>query len=827
MSSSILIVSERLSGLYDKWKNLSATSDDLKDPQWQKRIEKWSELSEAQRLAEIGKAKRKAEINTVIRYMHNISFFAALGRISNEPELVKFEDILDDFAKEFKQLYDFDIKATRNADISVGLSHRITEAQSGGRSLNRQDLEDLAKLKQNYFFSQMGAAYRYGNFMQMIYDNDTALTTAEKEVIKTKISAICTGDRENIEAELTALYQAFKLAEKSNIVTNSDSELFDDLQMHAFLNQFATEEEMRMATTEVLVDDKKYAELLESLDGTSSDRRIVRDVRQGKFDSEEKAELQESIAAHEAKGINFLGGLEIEGLFKIEPSQTAKESSITKRNQLRNIMVDWNARVKKLNDTKHIDGSTSYKGIPPKVEYMDKILGEIVFPEVELGLDDVALEADLEGFSTPLARQSRVIDLFIDGNLTDISRENFNRIFASFINLRIAELEKKVDKSSVETSELKNLKAFEKSHGKELSAEILNIKKRIASLSRNEALYYDLMFVEKANTKFNVEIDGIYYPGKSELENFQKIRELISKELFHEKTFDMIRATEFAIGPNELVDLLEKRKSYLENLRLAANKHGLSFNDPNTQVNLSATIRDSATGEDVNIFMPKITPGNPPQVYVSALGVEYIKMMQQVVAGLANEQGILRSQDKIETALDCKKTIRDDLVGFRKMPEGLSGFAEHRTEAAKDVTLRWSVIKKDPEGVSVVEVRLVVQNPHFAYDDEQKNTFRHGGDFASEEITKKLMKHFKEEFLDKHTADEIQQLSKTQVEVGRDGRIIGLEPTSVERKIKRDDLNNMNCNREQDLRQGVNASAIIPMQATKLNGGRDLQGSRS
>jgi len=780
MSKSIALLSQRLDEFYKKWKDLDSAD------------------------------KRKAEINTVIRYMHVISYFAALGRISGNPDLQKFNAVLGDFAAEFKRLYDFDITQTRNADVSPALSKRIYEAQHGGAKLSAAEIEEIRGLKNSYFYAQMGAAFRYGLFMEKIFHK--GLTDEERAQIAQSIKSLAGTEYEAtvLAHALTDLYKSFHLAEKSSIVTKGDSGLFDDLQLHAFLNQFATEEEMRLASTEVLLDDEQFADLLASLDGSRQDRTVTRAPEKGRFGEAEKAAMNLSLQHHAQKGIKFLGGLEIEGLFKVEPLHAygIKSSAVTRRNELRSVMVDWNPRVKKLNDTKLAGGKTAYEGTPPKIENMAAVIGEITFPESELGAGGVESLAGTQG----LARESAVIEMFVSSGRTDISRENYNRILASVMDLRIQDLrEREESLNPAERQELRHLEAYQQ-NPQNIFGEVVALKKMIASMTRQEALYYDLMFVSKTNSQYNVELDGVYYPGKSELENFRTVFHYLQDESFHAKTYDMIRATEFAIGPEELDTLLEKRNGYLRELRFAANKHGLSFNDPNTQVNLSATYKGK------NIFMPQITPGTPPKVEISALGVEYMRMMQEVVAEMAQEQGILRGQTAIETSLDCKKTIRDSVKGFRELDPTLSGFAQHRTEAAKDVTLRWSVID-EAKGISVVEVRLVVQNPHFAYDDAQKSTFRHGGDFASEEILKRLTARF-DQFVQAKSEEELAQLAETKIPVMRNGRIEGLAATKVTSEIMRDPLN-ATANAHQNLRHGVDARALAIPSPDLASDGRD------
>ncbi len=821
MPKSIEVVSSRLEQFYQQWRELSATADDMnKDAgHWRRRIgaEQWDQLDDARRVEAIGAAKRKAEINTVMRYMHVISYFAALGRIEENSELLKFNKVLRDFSQEFEKLYGFKIHETRNADISPALSAKIAVAQEdGGQPLNAADAAELLALEGNYFRAQLGAAFRYGNFLEGIFRDDKALTSDEKAAIVKAIKEVSAKKNVDIQEDLRAIYASFKFAEKSSVVTRGETGLFDDLQLHAFLNQFATSEEMLLGCTEVLSDEAQFTELLKSLDGSLADRRVVRPEGKGKLTEAEQGDLQHSIVAHANKGMQLLGGLEIEALLKPLEGQEPVESSITRRNKMRTNMVDWNARAKKLDETKFTDGSTAYKGTPPKIIDMAKVLGKITFPESEL--DDGQL-VELQGID-PLARESRAIDMFIGSNKTDISRENYTQIFNSIVGLRISDLESKDVLTEAEQKELANLVAFPV-----VSEESLDIKRRVASMTRQEALYYDLMFVTKANQEFNVELDGVYYPGKSELDNFRKVYGLIQSESFHEKTYDMIRATEFAIGPDPLDVLITKKQAYFHTIKFAANKHGLSFDDPNVQVNLSLTADNKQTGKAENIFMPNIIKGEDgvtKEVTVSALGVQYMQMMQDVVAKMAAEQGILRAQVGIDVQLDGKKVIRSDLKGseFGKTDPTQSGFAQHRAEAAKGVTLRWSVIDKDA-GVSVVEVRMIVNNPHFAYDDDGKKVIRAGGDFAPEEVIKRLMQRFGE-FADSKTADEIQTLLNTSVQVGSDRKVVGLNPTEVAGVIARDPLNDHSKTIIDPKRAGVNQDAVVPCASTNVLGAAPL-----
>jgi hypothetical protein len=114
--------------------------------------------------------------------------------------------------------------------------------------------------------------------------------------------------------------------------------------------------------------------------------------------------------------------------------------------------------------------------------------------------------------------------------------------------------------------------------------------------------------------------------------------------------------------------------------------------------------------------MPEIIENSEgKKVYLNKLGIEVIRLLQEAIAKAGEVPGVLRGQVEIAAGFDKKKSIGKDLENtpYMEVNSDLSAYALHRILTGKGDSVRLSVFSK-AEGVAVVEIRLIGNNPHFA-----------------------------------------------------------------------------------------------------------------
>lgn len=304
----------------------------------------------------------------------------------------------------------------------------------------------------------------------------------------------------------------------------------------------------------------------------------------------------------------------------------------------------------------------------------------------------------------------------------------------------------------------------------------------VANFTKSEAFFYNLLFLNgDFPQKHKIEIDGVYDYHKSTEENLKNVWELIKVGRFHEHLLDMIQANEIAFGPHDFSKIIATKNEILQKAKLLANQSELSLNNPNVQLNLSLWLE--IDGKKINALLPQTTKEHDEtKIEFSQLGVEFLRIVEEsIVEATSKVQGILRHQENVNAALDRKKNFTE-LLGtkFLDINANNPAFWNHKNSAAKNVTAR---IAKVNDETSVLEVRLVGNNTHFAKNPKAETIYLSGLEFIPEALLPEIALKM-EEFLQSKTKEDLIDLYHKKVEIGHDGKIAGLEPVAVSDKKK-------------------------------------------
>ncbi|MFT6220533.1 MAG: hypothetical protein ACJAVG_001252, partial [Rickettsiales bacterium] len=310
---------------------------------------------------------------------------------------------------------------------------------------------------------------------------------------------------------------------------------------------------------------------------------------------------------------------------------------------------------------------------------------------------------------------------------------------------------------------------------------IKRIEISVANLTEAEAFFYNLLFLNEDFAKDNkIEVDGLYDPTKSREENLKNVWGLIEIGRFHEKLLDMIQAHEISLGPHDFSQIIDVKDKALERMRFLANYSNLSLDDPNVQVNLSLWVLD-IEGFKQNALLPKITKeGDQVTVYFNQLGLEFLKILEQVVVEAESEVGgILRSQKEVESAFDRRKYIFDELKGTPYLDTGPGpSYLTHRIGGAKNVNIRVSMIN---DKIAVAEIRLIGNNPHFAKFEGSEDVYKSSLEFIPEALIPRIANKMQEFVRDK-SPEELVTMYQQKVKIRTDGRFNGLEAIATKQK---------------------------------------------
>ena len=301
----------------------------------------------------------------------------------------------------------------------------------------------------------------------------------------------------------------------------------------------------------------------------------------------------------------------------------------------------------------------------------------------------------------------------------------------------------------------------------------------IESLSPIEIYFYKLLIIEEnQNISIDDVVDANKYCKDTNQEKIinkrKRIVSLIKEGKLHEKLFDMIHANEVSFGPDKIEDILPKLRTEKHNLNLHANKMGLSFNEANIQLNLSLEYQGK------NVLLPEIhtLETDDKIVKLNALAIEFFRTIQEIIVDQSTKhKGLIRDQEEIAIRVDLKKGLLKELTGtdYIKLDEKAMAFLEHKKIAAKDATMR---ISKADSTNGVVEIRLIGNNPHFAFSRFGSQIHNSGLDYIPEILLPEIAKKINEKF-SSLGKERIAELAKKYVVVQYDGSIKELPPLEV------------------------------------------------
>ena len=346
------------------------------------------------------------------------------------------------------------------------------------------------------------------------------------------------------------------------------------------------------------------------------------------------------------------------------------------------------------------------------------------------------------------------------------------------------------------------LEKEKKGHSQE-SAKFDKAIKNIALLSQEEIFFLDLFYMRKDKTKENrIAIDDLFDWRDNEKNHQEKffgvLQEIGEKGGFYQKTLDMIRVTEFAIGEFPLEDANEKFSKSLKYFRDVAKEHGLRLKDRGVQTNFGAEYK----GETLKISTEN--SGEDLEVSTNQLTVIVSKALQKAVTRLLEEDPSLQREGQdivgVEVGVDRKKGLIGKTAGTdfietfgSKHSKDSSAFPLHRMNTGKSGMMRIASISGDDETckiikisddkerrerVAVLEVRLIGNNPHAPYHDGFPRLIFNG----AEVIVEKLIKYVEEEFsnlsLEKEKID-------AKVLIETNGKIISIPPTFPNDNVQR------------------------------------------
>lgn len=288
---------------------------------------------------------------------------------------------------------------------------------------------------------------------------------------------------------------------------------------------------------------------------------------------------------------------------------------------------------------------------------------------------------------------------------------------------------------------------------------LAELKEKILYFTDAEIYFYKLLLLTK--NKLPIDVKPFYHAARTDFENLQEIIPLIMKNLWHANLLDGFRVYEIDIGHFALKDALPQLERVKKKMQQVAQSCGLVLENPNVQINLSFVLAGR------NIFMPEIVD---KIVYLNRLGVEIVHKVEESVAKAGETPGVLRGQVEIAACFDKKKSIGNELADtpYLEVNSDLSAYAVHRILTGKGESVRVSVFSKK-QGVAVVEIRLLGNNPHFATLPEDE-IFTPGLEFIPQVLLPLLAQKIAE-FIANENEDELKKMLEEKIELLPDGAI--------------------------------------------------------
>ncbi len=686
---------------------------------------------------------QKQKINLILPLIQIQSYITTLQKISDSQSeknlgaIARGSDILENFRTKYKELYKQDLAEMGSSDFPPETLDRIKEIQrieATETVEERDELRDIIlQYDDKYPHAHSRVMFNYGSFLQTIFDHK--LTPDQKIDIQESLSQL-NAEKINPLSALVEINKKFEIQKNSGVIVK------DDLENHALLNQMNSYSQHIAALPAILLDEARYP-TIEKAFSAPSGQYITRRTDVPDIDQAALTTFKYKLAA---KGLEMYLGLESE--FQLNPLRTLgleDHESVTEGNiSVKKNIGDLTAR-----------GNMQDKYSQPKT-----------IPEItNLGL--LLAKTDTEiNFDPTLRENFRKFDIFqIDHHIKEfVTADNWAEI-----------------KTAIETGK-SGEQVIDLPHVTNAETLKTHLTEQTKNLSDAEIYFYKLLFVENFSAKSEIEIDGVYDPKKPQESN-QEIISLIGKGNLHEKLLDMIQAYEVSVGPYEISEALDKKNAALSEMRLIANKSGVSIDNPNVQLNFSLWITNE-NGEKEDIFLPKVVEKDgEKKVEFSQLGANILQLIAEAVAESGSVEDILRNQTEIKVSVDRKKYIGSQLVGTPYLPineiseegEPKPAFLTHKESAAKDVEIRVSAIN---DKVGVAEIRLVGNNPHFAKFNSSEITFQPRIDYIPEYLIPAINDKIGN-YVSGFAVEELRSLHDAKIPVAYNGRIAGLEPVSV------------------------------------------------
>lgn len=690
------------------------------------------------------------KVNLILPFIQLAGYCRTLRELASQ-DVSELDIALGDFREKYQRHFDCDIAMMNVSDISPELMARIAEVQAGGAALKESEREHLLQYRHKYSHAHSRILYNYGLFLAT---TQTKLTPAEQEALAANLAALtATEDAREALHLLSQLNQQFELEKHSTALAK------DDLENHALLNQMSNYNQNISQVAEILLDEAKLAEFEKTLDHDAARTEIRRApvVVDEVALSVEKDRLK-------AKGVLMTVGLETEFLLRPIHQQVEEMSETQKNVCLKEALADINARRRM---------QTKYGLTPtlPEIHDMTKFfVGEededVVVLEESSDEKDLVVETVVSSTTPDTAASVVTTKRFI-------TKRDFTQI--------VGDLEERLP---IEEKPLAKIWA--------------------ANFTDAEVFFYKLFFLGTDAEAHKIEMDGVFYPDKSKTENFARILPLLRAGRFHESLLDMIQAHEVAIGPHDFTQIIPEKRAALTAMRLEANCCDTALLDPNVQVNLSFFVNGQC------VLSPQIgAEGDTTIIHYNQLAVEFLRVIEEVVAESGVETGVLRNQSEVSAALDRKKHLgaKDEVKHskYLTIDPSKAAFLNHKMMAAKNVTLRLSAIN---DTVGVCEIRLVGNNPHFARIDSAQVVDQSGIDFIPELLIPRIAARIST-FVETKTSEKIATMLATPVMVTHDGKIAGLDCVAVP-KITRDPLYNSDAHRHVNLRRAIDGVSIVP-----------------
>lgn len=384
-------------------------------------------------------------------------------------------------------------------------------------------------------------------------------------------------------------------------------------------------------------------------------------------------------------------------------------------------------------------------------------------------LDSRAKMRDTYGFSSEkIGRNINPLLLYSETELETFRQLNY---------------QKNSDKINVVRNFLQNEKLkFSEDNQKIVNQAIENI----ALLTKEEIYFFELFFVKKSEAqKHRLTMDDVF-DWRDDDENHQKKLLSILKDIalgggFYKKTLDMIRASEIAIGEFESDEADLKLSEAIKYIRENAAKHDLSTQDRNVQVNIGLSI----DGEN-QIRIYDETSDGKLRLFSNELTGDFAKTIQQALIQTIQNNPEFERRGQGLVGIGVKADRKKGLIAKTRDTEyfvyynqadpdiGLSpessAFPVHRRNTGKSENIRLAIIGENES--AVFEVRLIANNPHCPYFDDQPRIV----DNACEKFAKTFKENLEQkwqEYLADKTPEQIQAKIQTRIAIDKDGNLAG------------------------------------------------------